>query len=679
MGRRALFAVAVVGLVAVAGGGIGLAVFGSIPPSVAVGTLSDSGLISPVRFDESSAVEINRDAYTVTERDGSGLMRATVSQQVSSVLRDGVWVPISTDLAVVEGGGVSAADHPLEPVFASAASETGLVRVQNAGYSLSMSLEGVDPVPVTQVAASADVADGTAVRYEGALDGSDLRFEVGQQGLYQTVVLEAAPVVQPRYVWVMDSPGLLAEQHEAGNILFVTPNGDVIFDVPGPVMWDSLGGDGGMAESASTPVAYTLASAEEGRWNLTLQPDLGWLGDPARVYPVSVDPSIYPGSGMVATYKESNYTYNYASVPRIGNTKETSTCCAWRTVLRYPLNDYFGKRVTSASLVANWTYGTTTTQPASVWWATAFNFNGKGSKIADFSIARQGIAAGGVFNMVASILNNSDQYSYLMLTGQESNSIYGRKDLSTYVTFTYVNPAVVTGVTGATPKSAAVGPLTQAYVDDVVMQATGTNSTPGTSQVFQYKFVSSNGGVAFNTGWQAAGPFRVPEAALTPGKDYTYTIETKDTGTGSPVKTGSNATWKFHTRSAPNVPTNVTVNGESLTATVVSSVTRPVIAATVSDPDGPAGGAVWALFTITQDGIVIMDSVPGSVPETGSDVSSVTLPYGITSGVDYQVLVRAFDGHLAGDSFAPPGKFTGPPRSVRELPTPDDTNTGATP
>ncbi len=629
-------------------------------------------------FDEATSVEVDRDAFTVTERDSTGLMRATVSQQVSSVLREGDWVPISTELSLIEDGVIAAIDHPLEPAFAPSADASGLVHVQNAGYSLSMSIEGADSVEATEVAASADVADGTAVNYEGAIDGSDLVFEVGQQAIYPKVILRSVPEAQPTYVWVLEAPGLRVEQPDEGGMHFVGPDGDVIFDVPDPSMWDSAGGDGGMAESASTSVDYVLTALDEGRWALELQPDLTWLSDPALTYPVSIDPNVYPGSGMVATYKENNFTYNYASVPRIGNTKENSTCCSWRTVLRYPMNAYFGKRVTGAALVADWTYGTTTNQAASVWWATAFRFDGNGAKIADFAIARQGVAYGGVFDMVASILNNSDQYSYLMLVGEENNGIYSRKDLSTYVTFTYVDPAVVTGVTGTTPTSPVAGPLTQVYVDDLVMQATGVNYTPGTTQLFRYDFKSSDGGAAWLSPWVAPGPYRVPATALTPGKSYWYTIASMDTGTASPVKTMGNVNWMLHTKSAPNVPTNVTVDNQALSGTVTANA-RPVLAAAVSDPDGVAGGQVWALFTVRQggpNGIVIMDSVPGSKVQ-GSGISILTLPYAISADGDYTVEVRAFDGHLAGDPVIPPGQFEGPVRTLRELPTTGDDATDA--
>jgi len=180
----------------------------------------------------------------------------------------------------------------------------------------------------------------------------------------------------------------------------------------------------------------------------------------------------------------------------------------------------------------------------------------------------------------------------------------------------------------------------------------------------------------------ASGPYRVPDSVLTPGVDYNYKIETMDNyAYVSPVTTNTGGElWKFHTQGSPDTPTAITVDGQPLTADVTSSVERPTLAATVNVP---VMGEVWAVFTVKQDGIVIMDSVAGSkvmmLPAVGTGVSRVTLPYAMTAGAHYTVEVKAFDGHLAsGVATSDPYWFTGPPRSIREIPGNNDGDTAAT-
>lgn len=667
---RVVAGVVLVGAIGAAGS---LAAGGLAGAAGATAVVSARDVVKPSYFDEATAVEVARDEYTVTETDAAGVNRATVSVTPLSVWRDGAWVAASPELTESPEGDFVAPNHPMEPVVGATADAESLVAASRDGVRVQVELEGAAGVSGVLEAAEFAPEGVQQVRYPAAVAGDDLIVTVAQTGVHQRIVLDAAPAHEATYSWVVRVDGGTLEPGVDGGLDVIDPAGAVAMVIPGPVMWDSLSPEGGVADSASLPLDYQLTVVSDGVWRISATLDLTWLRDPARQFPVYVDPDIYPG-GTVHTYKENNWTYNYGTEVRVGNSKESSTCCAWRTVMQYPLNGYFGKRVIgSPAVVANWTYGTTTTQYSTMYWANAFSFAGNGDMITGFNISTSGYAQDdAVFKMVAHYLNNSDPYSYVMLTGQEANNIYGRKDLTTYLSFVYVDPAVVKEVTGATPKTLSGAPLTQRFVDDIVMQATGTNNTPGTQQLFNYKFTSTNGGVAWESGFQPSGPFRLPATALTPGKDYTYTIDTMDTGTASPVKTATNATeWRFHTSSAPLTPSNVTVGGQALTQPVVVTSAYPEIAATVGDADGSAGGAVWAVFTVKRDGIVVVDSLAGS-PADASGVSKATLPYAVTAGSTYTVEVRAFDGHLASDPINPSGTFTGPAGGFVEIPGNDD-------
>ncbi len=76
MRARAIVIGSLVAVVSIGAVGFVLASPESGSPSAA---LMSQGPDIEASFDESTSVEVSRDAYTVTERDGNGLMRATVA------------------------------------------------------------------------------------------------------------------------------------------------------------------------------------------------------------------------------------------------------------------------------------------------------------------------------------------------------------------------------------------------------------------------------------------------------------------------------------------------------------------------------------------------------------------------------------------------------------------------
>jgi len=125
----------------------------------------------------------------------------------------------------------------------------------------------------------------------------------------------------------------------------------------------------------------------------------------------------------------------------------------------------------------------------------------------------------------------------------------------------------------------------------------------------------------------------------------------------------------------PATPTSVSIDGTALTADLTLTANQVADGVTVSAPvSDPDDDPVRALFTVKQDGIVIVDSLPGSVVDSGSGTSSVILPYVLASGVEYTIEVRATDDRLVTDAYGPEYWFTGPATAPRELSPEDDAN-----
>lgn len=630
-------------------------------------------------FDEATAREVSRDEYSVVESDAAGVNRVSISVLPSSVWRDDEWIPASPELTKTADGSLIAANAPLQPELASTADAPGLIKVTaEDAPPVTIALEGGAASRGT-VTGSTDVS--SEVTYANAVDGNDLVVTVTTAAVYQAVVVDDVPDVAPRLSWVITAPNHTVERTDGGQLLVLDAAGETDYVVNAPVMWDSLAA-GEPGDAASTPVDFDVTELDAGKWRVTMKPDVEWMQDPARVYPIFIDPDVGT-SGTVHSYKSDAWTLDQSATPRIGHTQPGSSCCNWRTIFRFPGYDaYFGNRLTGVAVLTTWTYGEDDPRGASFWTASKFAFDGNLTNYANFTISSSGYAQpDALFALFAGVMYNHDPYTDFMLVGDESSGIYSRKDLSVVLRFTYNAQPTVGAPTGLTPISTA-STTAQVTADNVVMQATGQNFTPGTTQLFKYAFTSTDGGAAWTSDWTISGPYRVPDTVLTPGKNYTYTITTTDTGYAPPTVSRTDPTWRFHVQDKPSVVADsVTVDGQPIaTASVTAGSAKPTLAATVSDPDG---GSVWAMFTVkTLSGVVVMDSIPGSkqtVTAGGTYVSTVQLPYAIAAGTQYKVEVQAFDGSLASEAQRPDGDFTAPSSPVREIPGTSDTSTAATP
>lgn len=98
------------------------------------------------------------------------------------------------------------------------------------------------------------------------------------------------------------------------------PDGDPIFHMPAPFMFDS-------ASVHSTDIKVIL-TATDGGWLLTYTPDAKWLGDEGRKWPVTIDPSVQTGrsySNIYDTYVQTDSWSNYgtSTLLRVGHTSDT--------------------------------------------------------------------------------------------------------------------------------------------------------------------------------------------------------------------------------------------------------------------------------------------------------------------------------------------------------------------
>ncbi len=250
-------------------------------------------------------------SVTMQEPDGSFSMYGSMGP-INYQDDSGAWIPISNELVDAAGSRYAVKNEANE--FATKLPEDASVRpvrLEGDGAWVSMQMEGLsDSAP--------DVDGPVATFAPDQLDGDvdSVKYQATEVGLKETITLKSAPsgTADLEYVYAIDTSVGLSPTLTAGGAVefrdaargssqvpFVTIPPGVMFDsaVPEPATSDAL--------------SYDLATTGTG-WELTMTVSLGWLGDPARAYPVVIDP-----------------TMNYQDVATrdcwINKTSPTSTYC----------------------------------------------------------------------------------------------------------------------------------------------------------------------------------------------------------------------------------------------------------------------------------------------------------------------------------------------------------------
>ncbi|WP_199444337.1 polymorphic toxin-type HINT domain-containing protein [Umezawaea beigongshangensis] len=232
------------------------------------------------------AAERGEHERTYANADGSRTTEFT-SEPVNHRTPDGRMEPIDTTVVPAgdtpEDGWRNAADA-LDLRFARTAGPQDLVEVAlDAEHRLSFGLAGANAVTGSPEASS--------LTYPGVFTDADLRIDVRPGAMKETLVLRSRSA--PRsWTFPLELTGLTAEIVD-GRVALRDSAGVERAQFPRGFMVDSkvdpLSGEPARSEA----VTYSLVQHEGGP-ALRVDVDAAWLDDPARQYPVLVDPTIEP-------------------------------------------------------------------------------------------------------------------------------------------------------------------------------------------------------------------------------------------------------------------------------------------------------------------------------------------------------------------------------------------------
>jgi RHS repeat-associated protein len=219
--------------------------------------------------------------------DGS-ITRNAYAGVVNYQAGDGTFQSIDASLVAQAGGGFAELANGIGVGVGARADALAVGSVSlDAGHSAGYSLAGAAPVVPS--------VSGDTATYPSVFPGTDLRLTTLSQGFETEFVLtsRAAPRV---FTMPMQLVGLSAKLTSTGGVDLVDSTGAVRLHVSAGSMMDSKirPGIGGGAESRG--VTYALTTVD-GQPALQVTLDSAWLDDPARVYPVVVDPDTFQESG----------------------------------------------------------------------------------------------------------------------------------------------------------------------------------------------------------------------------------------------------------------------------------------------------------------------------------------------------------------------------------------------
>ena len=221
--------------------------------------------------------DVNRREYVNT--DGTRTTEYS-TEPVNYRRPDGSWAPIDPNL-VATGDGWRTAAAPVESRLAARANAGELARIAFDGaHVLSYGLAGA--------AASPGEAHGATATYRGVLPDTDLELTAQGTGVKETLVLRT-PAAPRTYVFPLALKGLHAT-NAGGRIVLTDTKGHERAVIPAGSMTDAADDP-----ATSTGVTYRLVT-ERGRPALKVTLDETWLRDPARRYPVRMDPSVEQGT-----------------------------------------------------------------------------------------------------------------------------------------------------------------------------------------------------------------------------------------------------------------------------------------------------------------------------------------------------------------------------------------------
>ncbi|OKJ52270.1 Teneurin-1 [Streptomyces sp. CB02009] len=254
---------------------------------------------------------------------------------------DGTWKAIDTSLTEDKDGRLQQTANSLDVEFAPDAADKALASVDfGAGRSLAYALKGAAKTEPT-------VAANGTVTYADVLPETDVQLVPLAEGFKENVVLRS-PQAANSWTFPLAVKGLTPRVAADGDVEFTDANGKVTATIPHAFMEDSRIDPRSGDPAQSRAVTYELVTVD-GEPALRMTADRAWLDDPARVYPVTVDPTVTASN---STYTQNTIGGDHSTETQIKVGSYDSGTNKTNSFLQFSSlgTTLAGKRVTAATL-----------------------------------------------------------------------------------------------------------------------------------------------------------------------------------------------------------------------------------------------------------------------------------------------------------------------------------------
>lgn len=254
-------------------------------------------------------VQARRTRNSRTFKDARGYVTEIYQGAISFQDAKGAWLPIDNTLGASHMAGF-AYQNKANSYSVYFPPDAGTVRFATASGYVEFSLTG---------AAGKGTPAGDTVTYRNALPGVDLGYSAQNESVKESLTLASAASPHVFSYALKTSPGLVARANPNRGIDFLDSSGTVQFSFAAPFMYERA------APNGPTGAVTFQLGGKPGRQTLNLTLDETWLANPARNWPVVVDPTITYGTIGSAIWKQFNGT-NQDCYLQNGSGASTSFC-----------------------------------------------------------------------------------------------------------------------------------------------------------------------------------------------------------------------------------------------------------------------------------------------------------------------------------------------------------------